>query len=162
MGERRQTRWVITTRGGWKEWPPYTSFPKNMEGDGALYNVVLPHPPTPVLHIHRGLLPAPIRTLQRQQGRGQRSGQREAEGRTLAVKAHVIIKGNLCLKTCQIRGLSECWCHSPVSVRWEDPPLRHGHQWWTPPASWLAPRKRSGRDRWHGLYWHHVRATPWS
>lgn len=39
----------------------------NSEGDGFLYYMCLPHPPAPVLHKHRGLAPAPIRTLQQQQ-----------------------------------------------------------------------------------------------
>lgn len=46
-----------------KKWP-YTAFLKNIEGDGALYNMAVPHPPSPVLHIHRDLAPAPVRILQ--------------------------------------------------------------------------------------------------
>lgn len=46
-----------------KKWP-YTAFLKNIEGDGALYNMAVPHPPSPVLHIHRDLTPAPVRILQ--------------------------------------------------------------------------------------------------
>lgn len=76
-----------------------------MEGNGALYNVALPHPPTPVLHKHRGLLPAPIRTLQRQQGRGQRSGQREAEGGQWPLKHMWSSRETSVLKHVQKRGL---------------------------------------------------------
>lgn len=43
---------------------PYTAFLKNIEGDGALYNMAVPHPLSPVLHIHRDLVLAPIRILQ--------------------------------------------------------------------------------------------------
>lgn len=50
-----------------KECRPYTASLKNTEGDGFLYNMSLPNPPAPVLHKHRGLPPAPIRTLQQEQ-----------------------------------------------------------------------------------------------
>lgn len=46
---------------------PYVASPQNTEGDGSLCYVTLPHPPAPVLHKHRGLAAAPVRTLQQQQ-----------------------------------------------------------------------------------------------
>lgn len=52
---------------------PYTASLQNTEGDGFLYYVSLPHSPAPVLHKHRGLSPASIRTLQQQRVARQQS-----------------------------------------------------------------------------------------
>lgn len=65
-GELRRWKTSDTMKGTEKERAesrPYTAFFKNIEGNGALYNMAVPHPPSPVLHIHRDLAPAPIRIL---------------------------------------------------------------------------------------------------
>lgn len=65
--------------------PAYTASLLNTEGDAFLFYTCLPHPPAPVPHKHRGLAPATIRTLQRQQQarRGGTGSQGFKNSRTL-------------------------------------------------------------------------------